>query len=305
MFIHKYLFGLIALLSVSVHAGIQVVDASGTTLTLSAPAKKIVTLAPHLTELVYSAGAGHQLAGVISHSDFPPQAARLPVIGSYDKINYEAIIALQPDIIFAWKSGSGEATIKRLRQLGFTVYVSEFRVIADIAAGIRDMGVLTGHQSDANLAADRFLQEYKQLVSSNQHKRPVKVFYQLWHQPVMTVNKAHTISDALQVCRGENIFAEAIPLVPKVNVETVIRRNPEVIIAAGEGAERPAWLDDWRQWNDITAVKINGLYAVHPDLMHRQTVRILDGISKLCQVLDEARKKLARQVNKAGGSYDE
>ena len=294
-----YRFGLLTALLVvlqvivlPVRAEVSVVDVLGNPVVLEKPAQRVVSLAPHLTEQIFSAGAGDRLVGVVSYSDYPAEATKLPVIGSYEKISYESLVGLQPDLVLAWESGNGPEILKRLRELNLTVYISEPRSMPDIAKSIADIAVLTGHQQEGRRAADQFLQKYQELVENNKTKEPVSVFYQLWHQPMMTTNKKHIISSALDICGGVNIFADALPLIPKINVESVVRRNPEVIIASGMGNERPEWLDGWLQWPGVRAVKAGALYSVPPDLLHRHTVRILQGVELMCDHFDDARERL-------------
>ena len=292
-----YRLVLLLLCSFSVQARVSVVDVTGIRVELEKPAQRIVSLAPQLTEKAFSAGAGDKLVGVVNYSDYPEAALGLPVIGSYEKISYEALIGLQPDLVLAWESGNGPEIIQRLKELGFTVYTSESKRIPDIAKSIRDIGILSGHRQHSEQVAAQFLQTYQGLVNDNKDKLPIQVFYQLWHQPIMTTNNEHTISNALEVCGGVNVFGDALPVIPRVGVEAVVRRNPQVIVASGMGEERPEWLDEWKKWPHMTAVNIGALYSVPPDLLHRHTVRLLQGVAMLCEHFDDARKRLATAVD--------
>lgn len=275
--------------SQAVSAVITLVDNTGSEIVLVKPAQRIVSLAPHITELVFDIGAGDKLVGVVSHSDFPPAALDLPQVGSYKKVSYEIIAALKPDLILAFGSGNGWEMINHLRALGFTVYVDEPKTVADIALTIKNFGVLTGTELVANTKALQFSTQAKALSEKYNDLNKVDVFYQVWDDPLYTVNDTHLISDVIRLCGGRNIFSDALPLVPKISVEMVVRRNPEVIIASGMGEERPEWLDDWRQWKSVNAVKNEQLYFIHPDLLQRHTLRILSGAEKMCAFLDQAR----------------
>ena len=279
--------------SAGLRGEVMVKDDLGNSVRLEQPAARIVSLAPHLTEMVFAAGAGDKLIGVVSYSDYPPAALDIPIIGSYNSINYEALVALQSDLVLIWNSGNGEALAERLESLGLTVFVSEPKRLPDIARSINKIGILSGTVAAAEKAAQKYLTRYQALVSNNGNKAPVNVFIEVWHEPMMTVNGTHIISDSIELCGGVNIFAEALPLVPRINVESVVRGNPDVIVATGMADERPEWLDDWLIWDDVSAVKSNSLHAINPDLIGRHSPRILQGVTQLCDYFDRAREILA------------
>jgi iron complex transport system substrate-binding protein len=279
--------------SAGLRAEVMVNDDLGKPVRLDQPANRIVSLAPHLTEIAFAAGAGDKLIGVVSYSDYPPAALDIPIIGSYNSINYEALVALQPDLVLVWNSGNGEELAERLEALGLTVFISEPKRLSDIARSLNKIGILSGTVPVAEKAAAEYLTRYQALVADNSSKAPVNVFLEVWHEPMMTVNGTHIISDSIELCGGVNIFAEALPLVPRINVESVVRANPDVIIATGMADERPEWLDNWLIWEDLSAVKSNSLHSINPDLIGRHSPRILQGVTQLCDYFDRARKTLA------------
>jgi iron complex transport system substrate-binding protein len=287
------LLAILSFASAELRAEVMVDDDLGNSVRLEQPAKKIISLAPHLTEIVFAAGAGDKLIGVVSYSDYPPAALDIPIIGSYNSINYEALVALQPDLVLVWNSGNGQELAERLAALGLTVFVSEPKRLPDIARSLNKIGVLSGTVAVAEKAAAKYLMRYQTLVAQNSRKAPVKVFLEVWHEPMMTVNGTHIISDSIELCGGVNIFSDAVPLVPRISVESVVRGNPDVIIATGMANERPEWLDDWLVWPDLSAVKSNSLYSINPDLIGRHSPRILQGVTQLCDYFDGARKTLA------------
>ena len=280
----------LSLFATALSAEILVTDDLGNSLRLEKPATRIVSLAPHLTELVYAAGAGDQLAAVVSFSDYPAEALQLPIIGSYKKINYESLIALQPDLVLVWNSGNGPEIAERVKALGLTVYINEPQQLTDIAHSVQQIGILSGTQAHAEPAAEAFLKAY-QALEVNRTKPPINVFLQLWNEPAMTVNGSHIMSDVISLCGGVNIFADALPLIPRINMESVVRRNPDVIVATGMADERPEWLDKWAIWEEMSAVKFNDLRSIDPDFISRHTPRILVGAAQLCGYLDKARAK--------------
>ncbi len=266
-------------------------DDSGREIRLKAPAKRIITLAPHATELLYAAGAGDRLIGTVDYSDFPPAAKKIPRVGSYDRFDLEAISALKPDLIIAWETGNPAAQVDKLKALGLTVYVTQPNRMEDVAGQLEQLGRLAGTEATANAAAAQFRQRLDSLRRSNASKPKIRVFYQIWVTPLMTVGGPQIITSAIELCGGENVFGHLAQMAPVVSVEAVLAADPEAIVATGMGDARPEWLNDWNKWTRMTAVKRGNLFHIHPDLMQRHTPRILDGAEKLCADLDVARSR--------------
>lgn len=272
---------------------IEVTDFKGLVLTLSEPAMRIVALAPHIVENVYTAGAGDRLVGVVTYSDFPKAATSLPIVGSYVKTNLEKILELKPDLVIAWESGNSDASVERIRELGFTVYVDQPDELDDVAKSIRDIGVLSGTSAVADAAATEYLDQIELVRAKKLDQQPVSTFYQVWNSPLRTINGNHIISDAIELCGGVNIYSDEPAVAPTINIESILERDPETILASGMSDSRPEWLDDWKDWPSLTAVKSDNLYFVNPDHIQRHTVRILNGIEVICTQLQEARDKRA------------
>ena len=270
-------------------ATVEVLDDVGTTLRLAQPARRIVSLAPHLTETLFAAGAGERIVGSVEYSNYPPAAAKIARVGSYSQIDLERVIALRPDLIIAWQSGNAAAHVDRLRALGFPVYVSQPDRIEEVASEIERLGVLAGSAPVAGRAAASFRRRLAALQKRYSRQPPVPTFYQIWKQPLMTVGRRQIISDVIRLCGGENVFGTLETMAPTVTVEAIIAADPEVIVASGMGEQRPDWLDDWQQWTAITAVARGNLFFVPPDLIQRHTPRLLDGAELLCQHLETAR----------------
>ena len=274
-------------------AQITVRDAMDRTLVLEKPATRVISLAPHITEVVYAAGAGEQLVGAVSYSDYPEAARAIPRVGSYDSVSYETLLTLKPDLVLAWHEGNGEDVVTRLQSLGLNVYVGEPRALEDVAESLRVIGVLTGNEQVADAAASRFMQQLHALRETYSSREPVTVYYQIWNEPLLTLNGDHLISDVVRLCGGRNVFADAMPLVSRISVESVLRANPQVIIASGMDKARPEWLDDWREWSAMTAVKNDQLYFIPPDILQRHTPRIIEGATLMCEKLQQAREYYA------------
>ena len=245
-----------------------------------------------LTELVFAAGAGKKLVGVVEYSDFPPEVTALPIVGRYNLLDLERILELEPDLILAWKSGNPRASVARLRELGLTVYTAEPKRLETIAAYVKKLSMLAGTESEAADAIELFEKTYEELRNQFSHKSPVKTFYQVWDVPLMTSGGNELINDIINLCGGQNIFSDLQLLAPKVSVEAVLVRNPEVIIASGMDIERPEWLDKWKQWPSLTAVIKDNLYFVPPELLQRHTPRALLGAQQMCEHIDHARQTL-------------
>ncbi len=270
-------------------ADLVIKDDTGQEVRLKGPAKRIITLAPHAAESLFAAGAGDKLVGTVDYSDYPPEAKKLPRVGGYSRIDLEAVAALKPDLVMAWESGNNMTQVDKLKALGLTVYVSQPNTIENIADQLEKMGRLAGTEAAANAAAERFRKRLEAIRAANAGKPKVRVFYQIWTSPLMTVGGPQIISDAIKICGGENVFGQLKQMAPNVTVEAVLEADPEAIIATGMGDAKPEWLHDWDKWTRMTAVKRNNLFHINPDIMQRHTPRILDGTEKLCAHLDVAR----------------
>lgn len=270
---------------------ISVIDFTGEVIELATPASKIIALAPHIVENAFTAGAGGQLIGAVNYSNYPEQANQLPIVGGYTNTNLEKIIELNPDLVIAWESGNSTSSITRLKELGYPVYMDQPDTLEDIAKSIQDIGTLAGTSEVAKVAADEYLSKIKQVRQQTQGKKLVTTFYQVWNRPLQTINGKHFISAAIELCGGENIYASESIIAPIINIESILDRNPEAIIASGMSTARPEWLDDWRQWPSLSAVQKDNLFFVNPDHIQRHTVRLLKGIDVVCKQLDIARER--------------
>ena len=288
---HIWLLAAALGLTALARAEIVVRDDSGRDVRLKAPAKRIVTLAPHLAESLYAAGGGPALVGTVEYSDYPPEAKKVARVGGYSRLDLEAIAALKPDLVIAWQSGNNGPQIEKLKALGLTVFVSQPNKMDDVADQLERMGRLAGSEATANTVAAQFRKRLESLRTANANKPKVRVFYQIWKSPLRTVGKPQIISDAIRLCSGENVFGQLDQMAPTVSVEAVLEVDPEAIVATGMGDARPDWLGDWDKWTRMTAVKRGNLFHINPDIMQRHTPRILDGTEKLCAHLDVARSR--------------
>lgn len=278
----------------STFSALEVTDDTGQKLHLAKPAQRIISLSPHITENLFAAGAGDLIVGTVDYSDYPAAAKQIPLIGGYNQLDIEGIVALQPDLIIAWHSGNPLAQVERLAGLGIPVYYTEPRSFAAVSHELRQLGHLTGREASAEAAAVAFEEGVAQLKSRYAQQREVRVFYQVWEQPLITLNGEHLISEGLNLCGGINVFADLSQLVPVISREAVLAQDPEVIMGGGvnegEGSEvNPAWLNNWQRFESMQAVKANKLYFVPPSLVQRPTPRFLQGTQIMCEKLQQAR----------------
>ncbi len=287
----KFLIVLIGLLCVPARAEIVVRDDAGRTVRLARPAARIVSLSPDVTESLFAIGAGVRVVGTVEFSNHPKAALAIPRIGSYERVDLEAVVALRPDLVIAWQSGNNPAQVEKLAAVGLPVYVTQPNRIGDVASNLERLGALTGTQGAARETAARFVARIAALRARHGARPPVRAFYQVWNRPLMTVGGQQAITDALRLCGGENVFAALKPLAAEVTVEAVISADPEAIVASGVGEERPEWLDEWRRWPSLTAAARDNLFFVPPDHLQRHTPRMLDGIEALCAHLETARSR--------------
>ncbi len=270
-------------------AQVSTEDALGNRITLAHPAKRIISLAPHTTELLFAAGADKQVIAVVNYSDYPPQAKELPQVGSYNRLDIERILSLKPDLVVAWKSGNPNEQVEYLREHGLPVFYSEPRSLESIPVEIIKLGKLLSTEKQAQKIADDFNRRLKKLRKEYSGKKKIRVFYQVWNQPLMTINNQHLISDVIRLCGGTNVFGSLPVLAPKINIEAVIQAAPDVIIA-GTNKGRTTWLPAWNKWKVIPAVKHHQVYGINADLIVRHTPRILLGAEKMCEYIDKGRR---------------
>jgi iron complex transport system substrate-binding protein len=274
--------------SAAAGAPVRAADDAGAIVTLPAPARRIVALAPHATELLFAAGAGAHVVGVMSGSDHPAAAAGLPIVGTSSALDLERVLMLHPDLIVTWP-WTTPAQVETLRAQGIAVFTTNPRSIADIARDLERLGVLAGTEEAARVAAARFRERLAALERDAAGRPPVRVFYQVSDTPLYTVGGGHLITQALRACGAENVF-DALPLpAPEVGVEAVLAARPDAVIAGTSGGRRPPWLEHWRRWPELPAARDARLYTVDADLLHRAGPRFVDGLAQLCESIERAR----------------
>jgi iron complex transport system substrate-binding protein len=287
--LHRWLLALALVGSVMPAQAITTTkDDAGNTVSVAVPPQRIVSLAPHATELLYALGAGARIVGVSAASDWPPAARALPRVGDARAIDLERVISLAPDLVVTWPY-TAPAQVARLTRRGVPVFVLDARTIDELPSQVARLGYLLG---DGRRGAELAAASTARLAALRARYRaatPVVVFYQIWNAPLYTVGGGHLITQAIELCGGTNPFAqEALPA-PLVSVEAVLAARPQAIVAGADSGRRPPWLDDWRRWPTLPAAAQGQLHVVDADLLHRPGPRFLDGIDALCGIIDGAR----------------
>jgi vitamin B12 transport system substrate-binding protein len=253
------------------------------------PAQRIIALSPHAVELLYAIGAGDRIVGTVEYADYPEAAKQIPRIGNYTGIQLEQALALKPDLIVAWRSGNKDSDLKKMESLGLNLFYTHPHSISDISKDLIALGELTGLQDNAQQVIAQLEKKYQNIIHRNKEKRPVKVFYQMWHDPIRTVGPKSWVESLIADCNGENIFNDANSDYPLVSLESVLIKNPEVIIIPHHSGNIGAKKSIWDNWPSIDAVKHQRLFVINGDILHRFTPRALDGLEKLCKAIDAAR----------------
>lgn len=250
---------------------------------------RLVTLAPNLTELVYAAGAGDTLVGVSAYSDYPPPALDLPIIGDAFVVDQEQLAVLGPDLLLVWQSGTPAHVVDELRRVGYNVEIIRTRSLGDVASALRRIGELTGHDDSAMQVATLFEENLQSIREKFADLDDVRVFYQVSRRPLFTVNGEHYVSELIDLCGGSNVFADLNDLAPTVDVEAVVERNPELMLASSDAGEDA--FAEWRRWPHIAANRYQNRFLMPADSIGRATPRLAVAGEAVCGALQEARTR--------------
>jgi len=290
----RHAFALLSfvLLSCPVQAGwgISLTQADGSKLEFSTPADRLVTLSPHLAELVYAAGAGQHLIATVEYSEYPAAAAEVPRIGDAFRIDVERVLSLRPDLVIAWDSGNPRQATDQLKALGIPVWRVEIREPAEIADVIEAIGLVSEKQEAANTAAANFRRRLATLSGRYGTGRTLDFFYQVDVRPLFTINGQHLISKGLSLCGGHNIFYDQPGLAFNVAHEPVIVADPDALFAPFLDHEADP-LAAWHEWPGMQAVRQDALFLLPADKISRATPRLLDALELACSLLDGVRER--------------
>ena len=270
-------------------SAVVVTDDAGRRITLRQIPKRIISVAPGATEMLFAAGAGNLINATVEYSDEPPAAKIIPRIGDGIAVDMERIVALKPDVLVVWPGGGNPAQIAQLERLGFPLYRQQVNALGDIPGSLRRLGALTGTQPAAENAArdiEARLVQLKQRYGGSQH---TTVLLQVWQHPVYTVGGKHLMTDALRLCGARNVFGDLTDMGPAVDVEAVIARDPDFIVAVAPPGSAAAWLADWRRFTHLHAVQNNRLIEFEDWRLSRLGPSALGGTEALCRAIESKR----------------
>ncbi|HUI60471.1 MAG TPA: cobalamin-binding protein [Steroidobacteraceae bacterium] len=270
-------------------AAVTVVDDTGQHITLAAPASRLVSLAPGATEMLFAAGAGDRIIATVEYSDEPAAAHLVPRIGDVIAIDMERLVALRPDVAVVWPGGGNVAQIEQIGRIGIPLYRQQVNSLADLPASLRRLGALAGTSAQAERSAGELETRLARLSHLYENNKPPAVLLEVWNHPIYTVGGTHLMSDALRICGARNVFGDLHELGPAVDIEAVVARNPDIIIAAsppGAGAE---WVADWQRFRMLRAVRSGKVIPFEDQRLTRLGPSVVDATEGLCKVLAGAR----------------
>jgi iron complex transport system substrate-binding protein len=286
-----FMAALLALATVGAQAAVTVVDDAGRRVTVQQPARRVISMAPHATELLFAAGGGERVVGAMNYSDYPEAAKTIPLVGSNSVIDMERVLALKPDLVVVWHSGNTARQIAQIAATGVPVFHSEPRKLGQVADNIERLGQLLGTQATASAAASALRTRLAGLEARYGKRPPVTVFYQIWDQPLYTLNDAQIASDAIRLCGGRNVFGALNVVAPEVSVEAVLAADPEAIMAGKRHDPANLGLKLWQPYKSMTAVKRGNLLTVNGELLTRPGPRVVDGAEQLCAAFEAVRQR--------------
>jgi iron complex transport system substrate-binding protein len=284
---HAFVALALSFAGLAARAEVDLTDDLGRRVRMAAPARRVVTLAPSLTEAAFAAGAGSRVVGVSAWSDFPGAAAGLPVVASALGIDMEALARLSPDLVIAWKDSFRREDIARLEALGARVFVVQSRTLAEIPRLLAITAQLTG--GDAGPATRDFVSRLAALRERYASRSRVRLFLEISHRPLMTVAGGHFMGEALDACGAANVFADLAEVAPQVTWEELFARDPYGIVGAGSAEDEAAFRRAWAQRPGLEAVRRGRLAYVDSRALGRPGPRVVEGIEALCAAVEVLR----------------
>ena len=278
---------------VSYSSHLRLRDEVGREVLLPFPPKRIVSLAPNVTEILFTLGLDQEIVGVPTHSNFPEKAKIKPRIGSYISVDFERIISLKPDLVIGTGAGNTREMVGRLQELGFPTYVIFPKNFNGILLSIEHIGRIVDRETEATKVV-REIERRKEKVTELTRGTPrPRVFLQIDEAPIVTAGKGSFADDLIRLAGGENVAGDAKKMYPRFGMEEIIRRSPEVILISTHDpkADYQKVLHKWSRWETIPAVKNGRIYLVHSDLIDRPSPRIIDGLEEMAKLLHPERFK--------------
>ncbi len=272
-------------------AAVTVTDDTGRQLTLQRPAQRIISMAPHITEMLFAAGGGERVVGAMNFSDYPEAAKKIPLVGSSAQLDMERVIALKPDLLVVWQGGNTARQLEQLRELGIPLFYSDPQKLDDVATSILRLGSLMGTERISGVAAASFRAKIAALGARYGKRPPVRLFYQIWDKPLYTLSGKSIVSDAMRLCGGVNIFGALQVKAPEVSMEAVIKADPEAIFGGDQHDPNDKGLTIWHHFKGMQAVRRHNLFTLGGELLTRAGPRMVDGASDMCEKLELARQR--------------
>jgi len=283
----RFLLVALLLLSSAANAQLLVKDDAGRSLIVRQHFKRIVTLAPFLTEAAFAAGAGDLVVGVDALSDYPAEVQRLPKVPTGAAFSLEALAELKPDLVLAWKDGIRTADVETLTGFGATVYLGQARSLEDVSRLLTNIGALSGR--NPHEALSRYETRLKDLRKANVNKPKLSVFVEIWNRPLTTVGGNSLLTEAVEVCRGDNVFADLPGSLPRVEWDEVAEANPYVILGVNSANNAQEFQANWTSHYNLAAVQAGRVLYIESETLQRPSLRTLDSIAHLCADLDQVR----------------
>lgn len=266
-------------------------DHFGNSVALKATAQRIISLSPSVTESLFAIGAGGQMIGRTDYCNYPEEAMQLPSVGGFDSstISVEAVIAMEPDLVIAGSVYQADL-VKALQEAGIPTFISQPTNIAEIAESVTLFGKLTGHAEEAKTVVDQMqtrVTAVREKVSAIPADQRPAVFYEVWHEPLMSANGKTVVGEVIDLAGGVNIFADLPDEYPTVSVEQVIQSNPQFIFGPSSHADQLTieMISQREGWQDLTAVKNGAIHIVDGDIVSRYTPRIVEVLEEFARIL--------------------
>jgi iron complex transport system substrate-binding protein len=254
--------------------------------------QRLVVLAPHLTEIVDFVGGMSKVIAVDGSSNFPESVNTLPKLGNPWMLGAESILARKPDLVLVWQSGISMDVVALLRKAGVPVFVSEPRSIEQVASTMHRVAKLLGTDTASQPGIAGWVKQFDDLRAKFAAKTKVPIFYQVWNQPLMTLGGQHVVSEVIQVCGGQNVFASLPSLAAQVSVESVLRREPAVLLNSGSALDHLNFVQQWSAWPNVPAVQNKDVYTIPNDILVRNGPRLIQAARLVCDYIDTARPSL-------------
>jgi iron complex transport system substrate-binding protein len=275
-----------------------VVDDTGANVTVPADNCRIISLAPGTTAMLFAAGAGKCVVGTIAHSKEPAEASAVRIVGDAETLDFEQLLGLRPTVVVVAVDVVQRVRIDRIRALGIPVYEVHVTSLRQMPESMRRLGTLTGTGAAAERAADALSAELGAIARRYQGRPALRVLYQIWDQPIYTIGGRHVISDALAVCGARNIFADLDTAAPAVTRESVVERDPDLVLLSGPPAATDEWVAEWRRLPTLKAVRGGHLVAYTDERIDRMGPAVIAATAHLCEVIDAARLPAAPAARK-------